>query len=148
MNCGLARNVGQLVQMKPCFVLLASAILVTGCRAVRQAELPAQPYFRIVTYNVNWGAPRPELAVEILKHSEADIICLQETTPEWEQFLRRELEGDYPLAEFGIPPLVWEVGWRSLPLFRCGRLPTFRLIPGGLTVGSWNSRLRPGRCKF
>jgi endonuclease/exonuclease/phosphatase family metal-dependent hydrolase len=86
--------------MKPCFVLLALAILVTGCRAVRQAESPAEPHFRILTYNVNWGAPRPELAVEILKLSEADIVCLQETTPEWEQLLRRELEGDYPLAEF------------------------------------------------
>ncbi|HYV26946.1 MAG TPA: endonuclease/exonuclease/phosphatase family protein [Candidatus Eisenbacteria bacterium] len=74
--------------------------LVTGCRSVRQAEVPTGPQVRILTYNINWGGPRPDVAAQILRQSKADVVCLQETTPEWEQYLRRELAGDYPFAEF------------------------------------------------
>lgn len=86
--------------MKRCIMLVALLALAAGCRSVRQAEVPAGTRFQILTYNVNWGAPRPELTVEILKQSGADIVCLQETTPEWERFLRRELARDYSFADF------------------------------------------------
>jgi endonuclease/exonuclease/phosphatase (EEP) superfamily protein YafD len=79
---------------------LFSVLLAFGCRPVRQPEAPAGPHVRVLTYNVNWGAPRPDLAVEIIRHSGADIVCLQETTPEWEGILRSALGGDYPLADF------------------------------------------------
>jgi endonuclease/exonuclease/phosphatase family metal-dependent hydrolase len=85
--------------MKRYLVVLLLALL-TGCHSVRQAEAPAGPHFRLLTYNVNWGRPRPELAAEIIQQSGADIVCLQETTPQWEQFLRSALSNDYPFAQF------------------------------------------------
>jgi len=86
--------------MNRVLILTALVTLGAGCRSVQQAESPAGPHFQILTYNVNWGAPRPEFAAEIIKQSEADIVCLQETTPEWERFLRRGLASDYSFAEF------------------------------------------------
>src|SRR6266496_1685011 len=74
--------------------------LVAGCRSTWQAEGPAGPHIRVLTYNVNWGAPGANLAADIIRLSGADIVCLQETTPQWEQFLRRELATDYSFAEF------------------------------------------------
>jgi endonuclease/exonuclease/phosphatase family metal-dependent hydrolase len=84
------------------FILLAACLC--SCRTTRRAEAPANPSFHIFTYNVNWGGARPDLATEIIRRNGADIVCLQETTPEWEQFLRRELAHDYPFAQFRMSP--------------------------------------------
>jgi endonuclease/exonuclease/phosphatase family metal-dependent hydrolase len=81
-------------------LILSSALLTAGCRSTRVAEAPAGPHFHVLTYNVNWGAPGPDLAAQIIRESGADIICLQETTPEWEQYLRTTLKDVYPHAEF------------------------------------------------
>ena len=53
-----------------------------------------------MTYNVNWGRPRPELAVEIIRRENRDIVCLQETTPQWEKYLRATLAREYPQMSF------------------------------------------------
>jgi endonuclease/exonuclease/phosphatase family metal-dependent hydrolase len=74
--------------------------LLCGCRTTRTAELPTSPYLRVLTYNVNWSGARPDLAVEIIRNSGADIVCLQETTPQWAAFLRQALGRDYRFAEF------------------------------------------------
>ena len=79
---------------------LLPLLLAAGCRSTRQPEEPVGPHVRVLSYNVNWGVPRPDLAVEIIRDSGADIVCLQETTPEWEDLLRRALGRDYLLAEF------------------------------------------------
>jgi endonuclease/exonuclease/phosphatase family metal-dependent hydrolase len=82
---------------------LAGAALVvcaSGCRSVRPTETAMGPHFTVLTYNVNWGGPRPDLAAEIIKNSGADIVCLQETTPEWAQFLRQSLGSEYSFTEF------------------------------------------------
>jgi endonuclease/exonuclease/phosphatase (EEP) superfamily protein YafD len=39
--------------------------------------------------------PRPDLAVEALRKEDVNVICLQETTPEWEQVLRPALRDRY-----------------------------------------------------
>jgi endonuclease/exonuclease/phosphatase (EEP) superfamily protein YafD len=74
--------------------------LLTGCHSTRRAEMPVGPHLRVLTYNVNWGAPQPEAAVEIIRASGAAIVCLQETTPQWERFLRQALHREYRFAEF------------------------------------------------
>ena len=74
--------------------------LVAGCRSTWQAEGPAGPHIRVLTYNVNWGAPGLDIAADIIRQSGADIVCLQETTPQWEPFLRRELASNYAFVEF------------------------------------------------
>src|SRR5687767_9406268 len=74
--------------------------LGSGCRSVRVAEEAHGPHFRVLTYNVNWGQPGPELAVEMIREARPDIVCLQETTPEWENYLRARLGREYPHMEF------------------------------------------------
>ena len=76
------------------------AFAMTGCRTARTPEIPVGPHLRILSYNVNWGAPEAEKAIEIIRKSGADIVCLQETTPEWEQALKTELREEYPIAAF------------------------------------------------
>ena len=78
----------------------ALSLAVGGCHSVRPAESAAGPHFTVLTYNVNWGSPRPNLAADIIRKSGADIVCLQETTPEWAQFLRQSLRDQYSFAEF------------------------------------------------
>src|SRR5262245_55782452 len=79
---------------------VALLAIVTGCRSTRHAEVPAGPNFRILTYNVNWGGAHPELAAQAIRDSGADIVCLQETTPDWETNLRSELGKEYSLFKF------------------------------------------------
>jgi endonuclease/exonuclease/phosphatase family metal-dependent hydrolase len=72
-----------------------------GCHhAPRRAETPPQKHLSLLTYNINWGGPGSASTAEIIKTSGADIVCLQETTPEWERLLRSELTTEYPFAEF------------------------------------------------
>jgi len=83
--------------------ILSSALLfllLCGCRSARQAEEAVGPHLRVLTYNVNWGAPEAETAAQIIRESRADVVCLQETTTQWEAFLRAALRREYPFAEF------------------------------------------------
>src|SRR5262245_37106748 len=86
--------------MKQFLLLFAVLALATGCHRTRRAETPTGPNFHILTYNVNWGGARPELAAQAIRDSAADIVCLQETTPEWEQYLRGTLSKDYSFIKF------------------------------------------------
>ena len=47
-------------------LMIAPAV---GCRSVRLPEAVQGPHFRVLTYNVNWGQPRPELAVEMIRQA-------------------------------------------------------------------------------
>lgn len=56
--------------------------------------------FSIVTFNVNRQSDRFGAATRMLKRLDADLICLQENTAEWEQALRDEMGPRYPYAVF------------------------------------------------
>lgn len=86
---------------RPCVCLVfIAALLCGGCHSVRETSVPVGPHLRVLTYNVNWGAPDVSAAIEIVRHSKADIVCLQETTPVWERAIRRGLRSEYPYTEF------------------------------------------------
>jgi endonuclease/exonuclease/phosphatase (EEP) superfamily protein YafD len=51
---------------------------------------------RLATFNVNYGNRRGDLVLRAIEESSADIICLQETTLQSEQFLKRHLANEYP----------------------------------------------------
>lgn len=88
-----------------CLILCGVIIfMAVGCEATRQHERPTGPHVSVMTYNVNWGGPRPDLAVEIISQSDADIVCLQETTRPWEDYLRKNLQHDYATMEFRTTP--------------------------------------------
>jgi endonuclease/exonuclease/phosphatase (EEP) superfamily protein YafD len=82
------------------YYLAGALILTTGCRLVRPLETAVAPHFRLMTYNVNWGGPSPQLAVNLIRREKPDIVCLQETTAEWEKYLRATLSRDYPHMNF------------------------------------------------
>jgi endonuclease/exonuclease/phosphatase (EEP) superfamily protein YafD len=81
----------------PVAILLA---LTAGCAAPQAPRSPSGPHFKVMTFNVNWGAPGPHLSLEAILREAPDILCLQETTPAWEAFLRPRLEARYPHAMF------------------------------------------------
>jgi endonuclease/exonuclease/phosphatase (EEP) superfamily protein YafD len=85
--------------------LLSLAILVLGCASdARGLDEPNQTDFElsVVSYNVNFGlAGDPQTLAAVLE-TEADVVLLQETTPEWEQILRAspQLDERWPHATF------------------------------------------------
>ena len=81
-------------------VCLIACFLLVGCRSARQVEELSANSFRLVSYNVNWGGAGAEGVAKIIRESEAEIVCLQETTPDWEGFLRRSAGRDYPFEKF------------------------------------------------
>ncbi|HEV8607297.1 MAG TPA: endonuclease/exonuclease/phosphatase family protein [Tepidisphaeraceae bacterium] len=77
--------------------------LIDGCsaRPVERAQVVVDaPHLRVMTYNVNFGGAGMDLAVAAIMEAGADIVCLQETTPQWEAVLRRDLSSVYPHMEF------------------------------------------------
>ncbi|HEX5221045.1 MAG TPA: endonuclease/exonuclease/phosphatase family protein, partial [Verrucomicrobiae bacterium] len=86
-------------RLRQFYVSALLLVLLCGCSTTRVAPTPTGPHLRVLTYNVNWGGARPDLAIEAIRSSDADIVCLQETTPQWEQYLRQYLP-EYRFAEF------------------------------------------------
>jgi vancomycin resistance protein VanJ len=87
-------------QFLGCLAGATLSLCLAGCSSVRPTETALGPHFTVLTYNVNWGGPRPDLAADAIRKSGADIVCLQETTPEWAQFLRQSLGDEYSFTEF------------------------------------------------
>jgi endonuclease/exonuclease/phosphatase family metal-dependent hydrolase len=105
-------------------LLLAAAC---GCRPpLRAPEEPRGAHFSVLTYNVNYGGRRMDLGLAAILRARADIVCLQETSPGWERYLRPRLSGRYPhclfrhasaaggMAVFSRWPLR-EISWHRPP---------------------------------
>lgn len=75
-------------------------MLFAACGSIRPAETPTGPHFKVMTYNVNYGGPGADEALDAILAEDADLVCLQETTKGWEQFLRPALEKRYPFVRF------------------------------------------------
>lgn len=89
------------LRLTNCIFGAALVSLAGGCHSTTRVAEPATgPHFTMLTYNVNWGGPQPDLAADIIRKSRADIVCLQETSPEWEAYLRQALGSDYSFVEF------------------------------------------------
>ena len=85
------------------FLLGVAAVLMAGlvgCAETRPVAPPTGPHFSVMSYNVNWGMPRADLAVRAILEAEPDIVCLQETTPDWEWYLSNTLREQYPHRAF------------------------------------------------
>jgi len=53
-------------------------------------------FIRVATYNLNWGNRRGDQVIDAITTANADILCLQETTAQSEQFLKKHLADRYP----------------------------------------------------
>lgn len=88
-------------RLAACLIAMLTG-LAFGGQSPRSPETPVGPHFQVLTYNVNWGMPRPDLAAAAIRQSGADIVCLQETSPRWEQYLRKALASDYSFMQFRL----------------------------------------------
>lgn len=73
--------------------LLALTLLFAQAAVI--ADEPARS-FRVATYNLNWGNRRGDQVLDAIVTSKADVVFLQETTPQSERFLRRRLGHSHP----------------------------------------------------
>jgi len=82
-------------------LLLGCLAMGAGCTSLRLPDFaPASPRLRVITYNINWGAADREAVVTYLREADADIVCLQETHPQWEALLKSRLAQVYPHSRF------------------------------------------------
>jgi endonuclease/exonuclease/phosphatase (EEP) superfamily protein YafD len=86
-------------------------LFAAGCggRAARVTALPpatvaATPHLSVMTYNVNFGMAGDPATVDAVAQDDADVIFLQETTPQWEAALRARLAEAYPDMAFKQHP--------------------------------------------
>ena len=79
-------------------------VVASGCATLPEPDFdPGEPALRVVTYNVNWGAPDPGKVARFLAKCDADIVCLQETHPRWEIYLKNHLSATYAHSSFRFP---------------------------------------------
>ncbi|HEY3357079.1 MAG TPA: endonuclease/exonuclease/phosphatase family protein [Polyangia bacterium] len=82
---------------------LLGLTLVAACaRPTRTPATPppGTPVLTVMTYNVNFGLAGDDSCIAAIRAAGPDLVLLQETTPAWEDALRRELGGTYPFAAF------------------------------------------------
>lgn len=84
-------------------VLLAALVLACSGSPERRAAVPpapGEPAIRVMTYNVNYGTAGDEETLAAVEKGGAELVLLQETTPEWEQHLRSRFEPDFAHVAF------------------------------------------------
>ncbi len=77
-------------------------VAIAAGRPRRQVELPQPgvPVLTLMTYNVNYGMAGDLDTLLAIRDSQAELVVLQETTPEWEHFMRLFLGNEYPHMVF------------------------------------------------
>ncbi len=86
--------------------LVASVVGLYACASEpRAARAPAlgQASLKVLTYNVNYGIPGDAATLDAVFAPKADLVLLQETTPEWEQQIRPR-STDYSAVHFKAGP--------------------------------------------
>ena len=85
-------------------LLVGSFLPLAGCAARPTrfaADIPPDvPCVNVVTYNVNFALAGDAATLAAVSQPDADVVFLQETTPQWESVLRSRLGGDFPHMEF------------------------------------------------
>jgi len=60
------------------------------------ADVASAQTLRVATYNLNYANQSGDAVLNAIAEADADILCLQETTPNSEWFLRKKLAAMYP----------------------------------------------------
>lgn len=92
--------------LRPSLGLCALLALACGERPLEPREpTPGVPHYEIQSYNVESGDHDDPATVEAIGKNHSDVICLQETTPEFELVLRQRYADEYPyqLYEHNLP---------------------------------------------
>jgi len=79
------------------FVVCALAAAACGERPLEPREpTPGVPHYEIQSYNVEAGDHGDPGTIAAVGKNHSDVVCLQETTPEFEAVLRAEYASEYP----------------------------------------------------
>ncbi len=84
------------------FLPLLAAVLI-GIVIVRPVAARADARaLRLMTFNVNYGNPSPNEALDAIEKADVDIVLLQEVTSEWKRQLATRFAKRYPHQVFRI----------------------------------------------
>src|SRR5437879_5320851 len=113
------------------FLVLNLAFLLTGCHSTRPLQTPTAAHFRILTYNVNWGAPSPELAAEIPANPAPILSACRKPPLNGSNISGSHFLQITPLPIFATRGFAVVAASRSFPNFPLATWPTFhRRLPG------------------
>lgn len=83
------------------------ALVVAGCgpRPLEPRDpTPGVPHFKVKTFNVEFGKQNDAATVNAVGQGNPDIVCLQETTAEWEAVLEERYAEQYPYQLYQPKP--------------------------------------------
>jgi endonuclease/exonuclease/phosphatase family metal-dependent hydrolase len=100
------KTIAKITTLTPAAVFAVAAIVSTGCdsRITRQRKAPTGAHLTVMTYNVNYAMLAPEETARAIRKTDADIVCLQETTDQWRDYLIDKLNDKYPHSVFKPNP--------------------------------------------
>lgn len=107
---------------------IAATILVAVCgcgpRPLEPRDpTPGVPHFTVKTFNVETGKQNDGATVSAVGQGNADIVCLQETTAEWESVLEERYADQYPYQLYKPDPETAGLGVLSrYPILDAGFL--------------------------
>ncbi len=84
--------------LRASFWATAALVVATGCgpRPLEPRDpTPGVPHFTVKTFNVETGKQNDGPTVAAIGASNADIVCLQEITPEWQAVLEKRYADQY-----------------------------------------------------
>ncbi len=137
-----------------CVVLAMACSGAGAARGDRPAAPPKRPEARrsllVMTYNLNYGVAGDCETIELIRSSDADVVLLQETNPDWEKALRDGLADRYAhmafhhsarragglgfLSRYSLSPdrlqespIGWFPAWRALVDTPLGRIQLLNL---------------------
>ncbi len=84
------------------FLPLLAAILVGIVVATPAAARAESRALRLMTFNVNYGNPSPDEALDAIAAADADVVLLQEITSEWKRQLAARFGKQYTHQLFRI----------------------------------------------
>jgi endonuclease/exonuclease/phosphatase (EEP) superfamily protein YafD len=120
-------------------LLLAVLLPMFGCAArptrVAADVPPDVPRLNVLTYNVNFALAGDGPTLAAVAQADGDVVCLQETTPEWESVLRANLARQFPHMEFKHWPGAGGLGLLSkFPIESVEYLPPVSWFPAARVV--------------
>lgn len=89
----------QIVRLLPLLAAILIGVVVAAPALSRAAR--ARP-LRLMTFNVNYGNPDPDAALDAIADANADVVLLQEITDEWKRALASRFRATYPHQVFRI----------------------------------------------
>jgi endonuclease/exonuclease/phosphatase family metal-dependent hydrolase len=82
--------------------VLAAVLLGVVVASATPARAEAARALRLMTFNVNYGNPTPNEALDAIEKADVDIVLLQEVTSEWKRQLATRFEKRYPHQVYRI----------------------------------------------